>query len=255
MLQEERRRGVATRLLRPVAEAARKMDRRLLFTSTTSRAPAGDAFMRRIGGAIGLTNSASQLHIAELDRDLMRAWRERARERASRFELGFWEGPYPDEDVGDVLKMMLVMNTAPRGDLDIEDFEHTAELLREWEASMAKSRTERWTLYARDLETGRIAGYTDVFWNPARPKHLIQGDTGVFPVYRGRGLGRWLKADMVERVLRDRPQVERVQTENAATNAPMLKINREMGFVHHKTLHDWQVDVERVLEYLGSRSA
>ena len=51
----------------------------------------------------------------------------------------------------------------------------------------------------------------------------------------------------------DRPQVTQVRTYNAEINAPMLSINREMGFKHVLMAYDWQVDVDRVFEYLDSR--
>ena len=250
---ESRRRGIATRLLRPVAESARRKGRRLFVASTSSRVPAGDLFMKRLGASMGLSNSSSELLIDDLDRDLMRRWRERARDRAASFELGLWEGPYPEEAIEDVLAMMKVMNTAPRGDLDIEDLEPTAELLREWNASLVERGTTRWTMYARHVDAGKIAGYSEVFWDPSRPEVLEQGDTGVFLEYRNRGLGRWLKAAMAEKVLRDLPQVKKVRTHNAEANAPMLAVNREMGFKHVLTFLDWQVEVDRVLEYLDSR--
>jgi len=254
VLPEARRMGIATRLLRPVAEAARTAGLRLLMAQTASQAPAGEPFIRGIGGVVGLTNSFSRLDLAGLDRELMRSWRERAVERAGGFEIGLWEGPYPKEDLDAVLAMILVMNTAPRGELDIGDFEPTAELMQEWDSSMAEIGVERWTMHVRHMESGKFAGYTEVFWNPARPETVNQGDTGVFPQYRNRGLGRWLKAAMAEKVLRDRPQVRRIRTENATSNAPMLGINREMGFVHYRTSIDWQVEVDRVFEYLESRS-
>lgn len=45
-------------------------------------------------------------------------------------------------------------------------------------------------------------------WNPNRPMILEQGFTGVYPEYRNKGLGRWLKAEMMQRILRERPEVE-----------------------------------------------
>jgi GNAT superfamily N-acetyltransferase len=249
---DARRRGIATRLLKHAAEAARRKDRRLFLATTISRVPAGEAFMNRLGASMGLSNSSSELLIDDLDPSLMRRWRERAHERASDFALGLWEGPYPDDAIADVLAMYKVMNTAPRGELDIEDLEPTVELLREWEANTRETGVERWTMFARHVATGKIAGYTEVFWHPSRPDLLGQGDTGVSPEFRNRGLGRWLKAAMMEKVLSDRPQVTRVRTGNAESNAPMLAINREIGFKHVLTTYDWQVDVDRVVEYLAS---
>jgi mycothiol synthase len=90
-----------------------------------------------------------------------------------------------------------------------------------------------------------------VFWNPNNPANLDQGDTAVFPKYRERGIGRWIKAAMLEKVLRDRPQVTHIITGNANANAPMLKINHELGFKLYKSWMIWQLEVQQAEAYLG----
>ena len=61
-----------------------------------------------------------------------------------------------------------------------------------------------------------------------------QGLTGVRDVHRGRGLGKWLKAEMLLRVRRDFPEVRVVSTGNASSNEAMLSINERLGFRTHK---------------------
>ena len=58
--------------------------------------------------------------------------------------------------------------------------------------------------------TRTIAGFTQIYRNPAHPELLDQGDTGVFPQFRNRGIGRWLKAAMLEEVLRHYPEARRI---------------------------------------------
>jgi mycothiol synthase len=248
VLPEWRRQGLAKQLLKLIAEVAQREKRRLLMASTDSAIPAGEAFMKRVGARVGLVSSTNQLDLALLDRELLRRWQERAPK--TEFELGLWEGPYPEEELDAIVKLREVMNTEPRDNLEIEDRKWTKEQLRQIEASLSERQTERWTIFVRERKTGNLAGYTEVFWSPFEPETLYQGDTGVFPEYRGHGLGKWLKAAMLEKVLRDRPQVKRVRTGNANSNAPMLKINYELGFKPYKTWTTWQVELERVLEYL-----
>lgn len=254
VLPEMRRRGIAKRLLSLVAKAAWAENRRLLLTETDADVPAGEAFMQRLGAQTGLVERINQLDLADLDRDLIDEWQQRAQERAGDFELGLWEGPYPEAEVEAIADLKEVMNTAPRGDLDMEDFTWTVDDLRESEASLAQRGVERWTMYARHRPTGEFAGYTEVFWNPHEPETLYQGDTGVFPKYRNRGLGRWVKAAMLDKVLRDRPQVKRVRTGNADSNGPMLCINYQLGFKPHKAFTVWQIELERVSAYLAESS-
>ena len=149
--------------------------------------------------------------------------------------------------------MRQVMNSAPRDDLDVEDFKWTPEMIRERDEILVKRGDEHWTMYVREKATGAIAGYTDIFLVKSNPEVAFQGDTGVFPQYRNLGLGRWLKAAMLEKLLRDRPQVKRVRTGNADSNAPMLKINHELGFKPYKTYSAWQIELARVNEYLQQR--
>lgn len=247
-----RRCGIGTALLRTVAELAGEDDRRLLTFATAATAPAGEAFARRLGAKPGLVNHTNRLRLSDVDPALLRAWIERAPRDA--FSLGFWEGPYPEEDLAEVCRMHEVMNTAPRGELEMEDFHPTPELIREQEESLRKRGVVRWTVYARHRATGRIAGFTEVAWDPGEPELLHQWGTGVFPEFRGHGLGKWLKADMLERVLAHRPQVKFVITGNAGGNAPMLKINHALGFRLYNTVTLWQLPVEEALAYARGRS-
>ncbi len=128
----------------------------------------------------------------------------------------------------------------------------TPENLRSIEQFQQARGIQRWTLYLTEEATGRYAGFTEVMWNPNRPMILEQGFTGVDPAFRGRGLGRWLKAAMIEKVLAERPEVVFVRTGNANQNAPMLKINTEMGFKPYQAQTLWQIETQKVVDYLSA---
>jgi hypothetical protein len=72
----------------------------------------------------------------------------------------------------------------------------------------------------------------------------VQGDTGVEPVHRNRGLGRWSKATNVLRLLEERPDTQVVETWHAGVNAPMLTINDAMGFRPVAECQEWRLDVD-----------
>jgi GNAT superfamily N-acetyltransferase len=246
-----RRQGLAKLLLPRVAGLAGRENRRLMITETDSLVPAGEAYMKRLGAKMGIEVQFIQLDLGDLDRALLTRWQELARERAGDFRLELWDGPYPEEDIQAVVDMKKVMNTAPRDELDVEDREWTVEELRQGEKSMAEQNYERWTMVARHRQTAEIAGYTQVYWKANNPELLDQGDTAVFPKFRNRGMGRWLKAAMLEKALRDRPGLKQVRTDNAGSNAPMLKINQELGFKPYKVVRVWQMAVAGVEAYLA----
>ncbi|MDP9316811.1 MAG: GNAT family N-acetyltransferase [Chloroflexota bacterium] len=252
---EWRRQGLGRRLLAALVQVPQREQRRLMTTETNDRVPAGAAFMERLGAKRGIAAHTNQLILADLDRNLLRQWQERAGERAAGFELGLWVGPYPAEHLAAVVSLHEVMNTEPRDDLDVEDFHVTPEHIRQMEQSMVASGTERWTMYARERATGAFVGFTEVFWNANRAALLFQGATAVAPSYRGRGLGRWLKAAMLEKVLQERPMVRFVRTGNADSNDPMLHINHALGYKPFMSECVWQVETAQVAHYLSEAMA
>ncbi len=254
VLPEYRCRGWARRLLALVAAVTREQNRHTLFVQTIDRVPAGAEFMRRLGAQAGLETHINQLLVADLNRELVRAWQARAPERAGAFELGFWEGAYPEEELQAIAELTEVMNGEPRGTLQFEDERITPELLRQIERSMFARGNQRMSVYAREKATGRFAGFTEVLWNPNRPDMLQQEATGVFPAYRNRGIGRWMKAAMLERVLRAHPEITRVRTGNADSNAAMLHINLELGYKPYIADTIWQVEREQVEKYLQAHA-
>src|SRR5262249_47458628 len=136
----------------------------------------------------------------------------------------------PDELLDAYVAVLEVMNTAPREELDMEDEHHTPERQRERETRAARRGDHDWILMARHEPTGAIAGYTEIEWMAYSNELVWQGGTAVDPTHRNKGLGRWLKAAMIQRLLAERPTVRYVDTWNAGSNEPMLNINIALGF-------------------------
>jgi hypothetical protein len=55
----------------------------------------------------------------------------------------------------------------------------------------------------------------------------------------------------MQKILRDHPEVEIIRTRNANSNAPMLKINVEMGFKPYIASAIWQVETDKIEKYLA----
>ncbi len=255
VLPEYRRQGLGRQFLGLIANTVQLENRRVLMTNTVDRIPGGEAFMQRLGAQKGLEAHTNQLRLEDLNRDLLAGWIARGQHNLAEFELGFWEGPYPEEQIQEVADLYELTNQQPFGDLEIEDMHITPDHLRQMENNMFSRGGQRWTCYITDRTSGKFAGYTETIWNPSNPEVLAQMMTGVFPQFRNKGLGRWLKAVMLDKVLKDRPQVKFIRTGNADTNAAMLKINTELGFKPYMADTIWQVELQKVLDYLSKGKA
>lgn len=251
VLPEYRRRGIGRRLLGWVAAQAHQHSKRTLITASYERIPAGRAFVERMGARAGLESRESQLVLAEVDRDLLARWQAEGAEHAAGFELVFWDNHYPEEHIADFADLCEVMNSAPRGQLEVEDQTVTPEKVREFAASQHARGGFIWTIIAVEEASKRMVGFTEVFGNPARPTILGQGATAVRPEFRGHRLGRWMKAAMLELVISDLPEARFIRTGNATTNAPMLAINNDLGFKPYAINTIWQLETEAAAAYAG----
>lgn len=240
---DRRRQGFGAALKTEAIDEAKRRNRTLALFFTASQVPAGEAFIAPTGAEMSLESRLNRLDLTKLDPGLVDRMIAAGRERSSGFSLGYWDEGFPEEELDAIADMFHTMNTAPRGSLKLNDHRVTADQIREGMKEIRIAKTSRWCLYAREVATGRLAGFTEVFWHPERPSLLGQGNTGVLPAYRGHGLGRLLKGTMLERVRRERPMVRFVETGNADSNAPMLKINTELGFRLHAVFRTWQLAI------------
>lgn len=237
---ELRRRGIATRLLTLAVARARRAHRPLIFAHSSDRLPAGRHFLERWGFEPGLATHLNQLILDRLDRALLARWSNAGCERAADYAVELWDGPVPADRLEAFAKLSNVMNGAPRGELEVEDTLITPKMIRESEAFLFANDSRRLVACARHLASGVLAGFTELSWNPKRAAIVWQGDTGVLEVHRNKGLGRWLKAANMQALLELNPAARFVRTGNADSNAPMLAINRQMGFAPFIADTAWQ---------------
>lgn len=249
--REQRCQGLARRLLAFATQVAQQNNKRLLITETCSNVPAGAAFMERLGAQRGMEARTNQVRIAEVDRELMARWQENLAGRYAPFELGLWVGAYPQEQIQGVLELFKITRDEPHDDLDIEERIIDEAQIRQMEQYNQARGVERWTFYLTEKATGRFCGFTEVFWNPNLPDIVQQGFTGVNPDFRGKNLGRYLKAVMFDKIVRDRPAAAIIRTGNANSNKFMLAINNEMGFRPYIAWTYWQIPTDQVLAYLA----
>jgi mycothiol synthase len=242
---EERRRGVGIALAHRAGLLSLELGRSVYMTATNTRAPQGKSFVARLGGSPALEMITSDLRMDGLDRGLLSRWMQRPDPDA--YALHRFSS-IPAQEFGRVAAIMEVMNTAPRGELNFEDWKITAQMVERWQEMIVAYGETRLLYAAEHLESRELVGYTEIFWHPERASVAYQGATGVRPEHRGQGLGKWLKAAVLLDVPGEFPGTERVRTGNADSNAAMLGINRALGFAPAFGRTEWQGKVQELIQ-------
>ncbi len=240
-----RREGVATALVRLAAQSAKHAGRRTGLIEALD-ATAGTAACAALGGHAALGSTSSTLWLARLDRTLVDRWIDQRSERAAGFSLVRWIGACPDDLLKPFALMREAMDTAPKGELDYT-VEWSPESIRAAEDAHERCHQRNLVLCARDDATGELVALTDVLVPTGRRTLAFQEDTVVRPDHRNRGLGRWVKAEMLRWLAEEEPQLEQIVTWNATENAAMRGINTELGFVAGDTWAEWQFSIDDLL--------
>jgi mycothiol synthase len=247
--REHRRQGIGRAWIPLALEL---MDRHGCTTlSMGTEEESGHAFLRWMGAESRLTGAENRLELSELDWDLVRRWVDEGPKGSPNTRLETYDGHIPREMWEDYCPQFSAMlNTMPWEGMDHGDIVVTPEIQADWYERMDNEGRVEYTMLTREPD-GIISGITDMTYAPYSPKMIHQGFTGVRPDARGRGLGKWLKAAMLLHVLEIYPGLERVVTDNAGSNVPMLAINTKLGFKPYRQGAEYQIKRDRLTERLA----
>ena len=240
LLKDYQRKGIGTTVLTYLISKAKKHKRTLLQGGSNQES--GHSFCRKYGGTVAIHGSENRLQISDVDWKMVRDWIKEGPKRAEGVTLEQFVD-VPEEDIEEYCIIYTeTMNQQPFGELEGR-VKINPETRRISEERMRK-RDGIWTTLISREKDRTISGLTEVFYFPDKPTILNQNLTGVKEEYRRRGLGKWLKASMLQWIKEEYPKVQTIITGNATTNEPMLAINKRLGFKEYKsgTAYKFQVD-------------
>jgi len=165
---------------------------------------------------------------------------------AQAYALVTWRDGVPDALLEDLALLHQRMST----DVPLADLEITEE-------SFDGARVRRQERRARDAgrmligggavhrETGALVAYTDMAVSPAHPDQAYQWNTIVLRGHRGHRLGMLVKLVALQRLSREVPDARLISTWNARENAPMIRVNEDLGARTNGEGVAWQKRVSR----------
>jgi GNAT superfamily N-acetyltransferase len=219
--------GVAEALLAEVVAVAVADGRSDLLTST----PVGSAseeFLVGAGFSLGADFCRLRLRVADCDQDALRAT---VRAASDGYSLVRWQGVPPSDLLGPFAATREAMNDVPADAPDHLVWDE--DRLRANARSAADRGRTLLTVAALGLdEAGAevVAGFSEIVLEGSGSVLARQSDTVVLRGHRGRGLGLWVKAAMLEWLIGAHPEVEEVLTACLVSNTHMIAINEQIGF-------------------------
>ncbi|MHA2304737.1 MAG: GNAT family N-acetyltransferase [Candidatus Hodarchaeales archaeon] len=237
--KEFRRLGIGTELLTTLINKMRKLNKTLLQGG--SHTESGLSFCRKYNGTFALREEESRLKAEDIDWEMLEEWRKQAIKRAKGVKIERFTS-VPEEDIEEYCQLYTeTLNQVPKGELEWEEL-ITPETRRNQEERRTKLKATWSTIISKE-ENGVISGLTETLYLPDQPTLLFQLLTSVKKEYRGRGLGKLLKAEMLTYVKELFPNIKFVITDFAIVNDPMIAINRKLGFKKYRIWEEYKFDI------------
>ena len=151
--------------------------------------------------------------------------------KSADYELVRIPGEVPADLLDDVARLAESINDAPTDDLDMEDEAFPADRIRGIEVAQIARGRRIYRLLARHSSSGELAGHTALSVEAELPWLGLQLDTTVARKHRGHRLGLLLKIGMLHWMRDLEAQLRSISTWNAESNAHMVGINEQLGYV------------------------
>ncbi|MHA2309095.1 MAG: N-acetyltransferase family protein [Candidatus Heimdallarchaeaceae archaeon] len=243
-------RGIGTFALVKVRDVALEHEKTLLATDTHYQT--GKAFLQAIGAEleIGVEN---RLQLKDIDWQTVELWYKKGQQKSPQTTLMQLHS-IPEEIIEQFSRVYTeTYNQQPWGGLDDVALKFSPKYFRHRVKALTETKSQ-WIVFLTIEEDGKISGLTEMIYNPNLRTLITQELTGVKQEYRGRGLGKRLKAAMLLKIKEDFPEVTTIRTENATSNAPMLSINERLGFKFFRESIEAQITLEKLNQYLSSKN-
>lgn len=219
--------GVAEALLAEVVAVAVADGRSSLLTSAPVGS-AGEEFLVRAGFTPGAEFCRLRLRVADCDQDELRATVKAA---SDGYSLVRWQGVPPSDLIGPFAATREAMNDVPADAPDHVVWDE--DRIRANARSASDRGRTLLTVAALGLDgegAEVVAGFSEIVLEGGGSGRARQSDTVVLRGHRGRGLGLWVKAAMLEWLIGAHPEVAEVLTACLVSNTHMIAINEQLGF-------------------------
>ncbi|MHA1691720.1 MAG: hypothetical protein ACTSU7_08780, partial [Candidatus Heimdallarchaeaceae archaeon] len=206
----------------------------------------GHKFCKKMGGDVALEAAENRLYMKEVNWPMIEQWKNEGSKIAEQEGVTMHSfTDCPEDIIAEYVNIYTeTINQQPLGEIEGE-MRVTPESRRTQEEQIKQQGLKWYTQITREKD-GKISGLTEFLQIPEMPERIMQLLTGVKKEYRGRGLGKWLKADMLLYIRDNFPETKFIQTDNAISNVSMISINDRLGFKLNIAQTMYKFDLEEL---------
>jgi GNAT superfamily N-acetyltransferase len=248
--KEYRRKGFGTKLFKKILEKINEQSD--ISTVIASQVNViGDKFCEKYKGKVVQEEAEYRAYLSEIDWKMISKWKKSGEQLAKKDGVILKSFEHcPEQLIEEYCKIYTeTLNQRPLGEIEIRHH-ITPESRRRHENTWINERGHKWHTVVSIESDGTISGLTEMIFITETPYFIEQLLTGVREQYRGRGLGKWLKAEMALFIKKKYPETQFIITDNADVNDPMLSINDRMNFKRTHVLKTYNFDIEKLNELL-----
>ncbi|MCY3415024.1 MAG: GNAT family N-acetyltransferase [Candidatus Heimdallarchaeota archaeon] len=243
VLKNHQRKGVGTLLLKEILDFIKDQEQ-LKIIMCSADEEEGIQFCEKVGAKTVSVGYENRLYMEKVDWNLIESWRKEGPERAPEVTLKHYD-EIPDDILDEYIEILEeALNLQPLGEIS-STIKITRQDVQENRERRDKLGEIQHTILTFE-ENNEISGITEIIYAKEIKHKLEQGITGVRPKYRGRGLGKWMKAEMMQIIKENYPDITFIATGNATENAPMLSINNRMGFEPFRTGKTYELEIDKI---------
>ena len=244
LLRNYRKRGLEKKALKLMLDDCVNHHKTIFLTERQ------DAYMKHffetIGAQIVQTEIKNRLDLDKVDYQMVQGWIKEGKMINPDTRVITTEDNIPAELESEYAKAFNdAIQQIPHDDIDMKRKEFTVVDLREMEKIDDASHVKSINVFTLE-KTGEVSGITIIKVLPGSDVSVYQGITGVPLAYRGRKLGKWIKAKMVLYLKEKYPLCKSIITGNSKTNEPMLYINNHLGFKRYNEVNSFQITLDEL---------
>jgi mycothiol synthase len=246
--KDHRRKSVGTKLIKHIANDLKTLETSLTDLSISTSSEISKNFLEKLGGVFSNQTIEYRLYLDSVNWDLMENWVKEGEKNSEGTQFEFVNS-ISEKDMDEYCRIYSAILNKGMKTYSHDNKEKlliTPEKVKFSEETIEKNELKWVTLLARE-KNNTIGGFTEILYHPKTEHRIVQMLTGVLPEYRGRGVGKALKAGMLLHIKKSFPKVKYVSSVATNLEKKIVDINNKMGFKKHKTVRVYSLKLSKLI--------